>query len=243
MGFGPQVVDLNGDGYRDIITGSWPWQLYIFRGTGDSGFATAEPILAKDGSLLNAGKASVVHAAGWDDDGDLDLLVGNISGQIHFIPNEGTARSYAFGEKEPLSAGGSPIRVDVGDAGPFVTDWDGDGRRDLLTGTGRGDVWWYRNIGKKGHPQLAPGRELVNASRAKIGKRTKIAVADWNGDGFIPGLSSESLVRIEFDGTEAREAERFDMGKRIRAVEQGPNGAIWLLEDRKGGRLLKLTPR
>jgi len=67
--------------------------------------------------------------------------------------------------------------------------------------------------------------------------------ADWDSNGFIPGLSSESLVRIEFDGTEAREAERFDMDKRIRAVEQGPNGGIWLLEDESGGRLLKLTPR
>jgi glucose/arabinose dehydrogenase len=67
--------------------------------------------------------------------------------------------------------------------------------------------------------------------------------ADWQGDGFIPGLSSESLLRIEFDGESAREAERFDMGKRIRDVEQGPNGAIWLLEDGSSGRLLKLVPK
>jgi glucose/arabinose dehydrogenase len=32
------------------------------------------------------------------------------------------------------------------------------------------------------------------------------------------------------------------MGKRIREVEQGPKGAIWVLEDRKDGRLLRLTP-
>ncbi|WP_449284117.1 PQQ-dependent sugar dehydrogenase [Luteimonas qiangzhengi] len=68
---------------------------------------------------------------------------------------------------------------------------------------------------------------------------------DWNGSGFIGGLSSESLVRIEFDGESAREAERFDMGTRIREVEQGPDGAIWLLEDGgrgANGKLLKLTP-
>ena len=65
---------------------------------------------------------------------------------------------------------------------------------------------------------------------------------DWQGDAFIPGLKSEALVRVEVDGDSAREAERFDMKKRIRAIRQGPNGAIWLLEDRKGGRLLKLTP-
>lgn len=69
---------------------------------------------------------------------------------------------------------------------------------------------------------------------------------DWKGSAFIGGMSSMSLVRIEFDGDSAREAERFDMQRRIREVEQGPDGAIWLLEDgtRNGqGWLLKLTPR
>lgn len=68
---------------------------------------------------------------------------------------------------------------------------------------------------------------------------------DWTGDGFIGGLSSESLVRVEFGDGTAKEAQRFDMGQRIREVEQGPDGAIWLLEDQRGGgggRLLKLTP-
>jgi glucose/arabinose dehydrogenase len=68
---------------------------------------------------------------------------------------------------------------------------------------------------------------------------------DWNGNGFIGGLSSASLVRVEFSGSGAREAQRFDMGKRIREVEQGPDGALWVLEDERngsGGRLLKLAP-
>lgn len=71
------------------------------------------------------------------------------------------------------------------------------------------------------------------------------AFPDWQGDGLIGGLSSQALVRIEFDGVEAKEAERFDMGQRIRGVEQGPAGAIFLLEDQSdgaGGRLIKLTP-
>lgn len=70
--------------------------------------------------------------------------------------------------------------------------------------------------------------------------------ADWQGDAFIGGLSSKALVRVEIDGDIAREAARYDMGQRIRAVEQGPDGALWLLEDQKdgdGGRLLKLTPK
>ena len=67
---------------------------------------------------------------------------------------------------------------------------------------------------------------------------------DWRGNAFIGGLSSRLLVRVEFDGETAREAERFRMDRRIRAVAQGPHGAIWVLEDQRivgGGRLLRLS--
>ncbi len=63
----------------------------------------------------------------------------------------------------------------------------------------------------------------------------------WTGNIFIGGLSSQSLIRVAVNGDTAREAERYAMGTRIREVEQGPDGALWLLED--GGRLLKLTPK
>jgi len=66
---------------------------------------------------------------------------------------------------------------------------------------------------------------------------------DWKGNAFAGGLSSQSLVRIQFEGDCAREAERFAMGQRIRGVRQGPDGALWVIEDGKGGRLLKLTPK
>jgi glucose/arabinose dehydrogenase len=90
-------------------------------------------------------------------------------------------------------------------------------------------VWW--------NPVISPS-SLVFYSGEEF--------PQWRGNAFIGGLSSESLVRIEIDGEAAREAERFDMGRRIRAVEQGPDGAIWLLEDGRAGRggegyLLKLT--
>ena len=65
----------------------------------------------------------------------------------------------------------------------------------------------------------------------------------FKGHGFAGGLSSQALVRIQFNGITGREAERYAMGKRIREVEQGPDGAIWVLEDGAGARLMKLTPK
>jgi glucose/arabinose dehydrogenase len=64
----------------------------------------------------------------------------------------------------------------------------------------------------------------------------------WQGSALIAGLASRAIIRVEIDGNTAREAERYDLGARIREVEQGPDGALWVLEDRDGGRLLKLTP-
>jgi glucose/arabinose dehydrogenase len=63
----------------------------------------------------------------------------------------------------------------------------------------------------------------------------------WRGSAFVGGLASTALIRIAFDGVVPREAERWDMSTRIRAVMTGPDGAIWILEDGSGGRLLRLT--
>lgn len=69
---------------------------------------------------------------------------------------------------------------------------------------------------------------------------------DWKGSAFLGGLGAKALVRVKLDGESATKADQWDMGARIREVEQGPDGAIWLLEDERAGsqgRLLKLTPK
>jgi glucose/arabinose dehydrogenase len=64
---------------------------------------------------------------------------------------------------------------------------------------------------------------------------------DLKGTVLIAGLASRAIIQVAIDGDDAREVNRFKMDNRIREVEQGPDGAIWVLEDRDGGRLLKLT--
>jgi len=82
--------------------------------------------------------------------------------------------------------------------------------------------------------------------------------SDWQDNGLIGGLSSQALIRVRFERAEldntgapasdeametvATEAERYSWGKRIREVEQGPDGAVYVLEDQDGGRLVKLEP-
>lgn len=64
----------------------------------------------------------------------------------------------------------------------------------------------------------------------------------WKGSGFIGALSGQALVRVTLNGERAAKADRWDMGARIRWVGQGPDGAIYLLEDGESGRLLRLAP-
>ena len=69
---------------------------------------------------------------------------------------------------------------------------------------------------------------------------------EWKGSAFLGGLGAKALVRVKLDGENATKADQWDMGARIREVEQGPDGAIWLLEDGyrgSEGRLLKLTQK
>lgn len=236
-------MDLDDDGHNDLISGSWPGEIFIFKGTEDGSFKAPEMIKDKDGEIINigggiredrsgmghiliagnakfertsegtfvnyhgkrfkstpekpyaiTGTASTAHAADWDGDGDYDLIIGDIRGNVYLLPNEGTARSYAFGKEEHLRAGGRPINVLRG-AGPFAANWDNDGDLDLLVGADDGSVSLYRNTGSAESPELAAPVQLVPPGEkgsgtqapkdVRRGTRSKICVVDWNGDGLL----------------------------------------------------------
>jgi hypothetical protein len=60
-----------------------------------------------------------------------------------------------------IEAAGKPIDTEIGHAAPFVGDFDGDGKRDLLVGQfGQGILWIYRNEGTDARPKLAAGRKF-----------------------------------------------------------------------------------
>lgn len=87
------------------------------------------------------------------------------------------------------------------------------------------------------NPAISPGGLMIYSGDMFKG---------WKGNAFLGGLGATALVRVTLDGENAAKADQWNMGARIREVEQGPDGAIWLLEDGNNGsegRLLKLTPK
>jgi len=85
-------------------------------------------------------------------------------------------------------------------------------------------IWWT--------PSISPGALLIY---------TGDKFPQWKGDALVGALSGEALIRIDIDGDKARKADHWPMGERIRAVDQGPDGSVYLLEDM--GRLVRLDPR
>lgn len=189
-------MDLDADGKSDIISGSWPGEIYWFRREDSGEFARGVQLKDRDGELIQVGHATSPFAVDWDGDGDLDLVVGNLIGEIHLLTNEGIGRAPAFGKPERILAEGKAIKIREGDAAPVVADWDGDGRVDLLVGTEAGNVFWFRNVGTARTPRLEGPKVLVRESPlgwgddgkrkpGDWGLRVKICVTDWNGDGRL----------------------------------------------------------
>ncbi len=186
-------MDLDGDGRSDVISGSWPGEIYFFRRQHDGKFAAGVQLKDKDGKPLNVGSASAPFAADWNGDGAPDLIVGTVLGEVWFIPNESKGKELVFGTPRRLEAAGQPIKVS-GDAAPIVADWDGDGKPDLIVGADDGSVGWYRNTGTAKEPKLEAAQQLVGKSPIGWGSddkrgprdwglRVKPCVFDWEGTG------------------------------------------------------------
>jgi hypothetical protein len=135
----------------------------------------------------------------WDDDGLIDLVVGESHGHIFWWPNRGTPRRPAFPYCRFLfDAEGLPVDAGMA-AAPKVVDWDGDGRKDLLVGAEWNRLLYYRNVGSNRERKIAyqglvraDGQTLalpvtpVAEASAAIFKRDYYPVletVDWDGDG------------------------------------------------------------
>ena len=86
-------------------------------------------------------------------------------------------------------------------------------------------VWW--------NPSISPAGLIIY---------TGDLFPQWKGDALLGALSGDALIHVKIRGDRASKADQWDMGHRIREVQQGPRGEVYLLEDGGGARLLRLEP-
>jgi len=182
--------DFDADGDMDVLSGSYPGELYLFRRNADGSFEDGETLKDRDGEPIKADKASTVFMADWDADGDLDMVLGSIRGDVYLVINEGAAKAPEFGKPTKLD-----LDLAGSNSGPIVADWDGDGLADLLVGVSDGSAHWLRNVGTAEKPEFASSETLVeksafgfrfeNRKPGQWGARVKLCATDFNGDGRL----------------------------------------------------------
>jgi hypothetical protein len=136
---------------------------------------------------------SVPSTADWNDDGLLDLIVGEggAEGKVRVYTNIGTASAPAFDGYAYAQAGTTDlVEPGAGCLGVFprVVYWDADGKKDLITGRSDGTIRLYTNTNTDAAPIFDTGTFLqVGAPGSKIdidvGSRATPVVVDWNQDG------------------------------------------------------------
>ena len=205
-------MDWNNDGKKDLLSGDTKGQVWLFLNVGTE----KEPVLASGVRLEADGKPIVgnrpvyrgsdgkihtetdpeklmgiyskVHFADWDGDGLRDLLVGQ-SGpnerDLLFYKNIGTQSEPKLAKPEPLELPGPKMSR----PSPYVVDWDGDGKLDMLFGTERPSLYFFRNTGTQQNPKLEKGKPLkLEGDGFSKGYRCRIDVTDWNSDGKLDVL-------------------------------------------------------
>ena len=186
-------------------------------------------------------------AIDWNQDGHLDLIVGDEDGRVAFIENTGKFTS----DRTPVFLPPRYFQQEAAElkfgalATPFGFDWDGDGDMDLLSGNTAGYVGWFENLSGAGvaKPKFAAPRHLrVNGQPLRIMARengsiqgpaeakwgyTTFTVADWDGDGR-PDLVVNSILGdvVWYRNTGTRQAPALTPAQPIEVEWNGPQPSL-----------------
>lgn len=198
--FSPNLVDVTGDGFPDLVSGSWySRSALVFEGCAAHTFAPPKDLVPfeRRGALVDDG--STVALGDWDGDGDTDLVSCDHWGELHLLTNLASARTCArFDAGRALRASDEELTADW-EGAPRIVDWNGDGLADLVLGAADGSLRLFpgRKGGELGVPTFLlspPDREAVLVPDRTRGwsvfaqrpqRSLRPCVGDWNHDGRL----------------------------------------------------------
>jgi hypothetical protein len=237
----PAPGDVDGDGLLDVVIGviggafgpsrSSVDNLYLLRQESPGEWRTVTSRLIP---MIDVGSESTPTLGDIDGDGDLDLLIGNRIdpgnnkvANIFWYENVGTATEPSFVERGTLPG---PHEFQ---SAPVLVDLDGDGLLDLVVGSWRDQVQFWRNTGTAG----APAWTLADTALVTItrGSNTTPALADIDGDGLLDLVIGESTGQVNlYRNVGTRTQPSFELvSDNFQAIDVGRRSAP-LLADLSG---------
>jgi uncharacterized protein (DUF2141 family) len=171
----PAFGDLDGDGDRDAIVGTWLDELAYFRNDAEDGGIRLS-LVDSAFVALTRGRNAAPALGDLDGDGDLDLVVGEASGELNYYRNDGTREEPVF-----VLESDSWMGIDVGQRSfPVLEDTDGDGDLDMLVGAESAGILLFLNEGTREAPSF---RQVPGGLPVPHFGHAAPAFADLDGDG------------------------------------------------------------
>jgi hypothetical protein len=184
LGLKPTFGDMDGDGDEDMILGDIAGNLHYLENTAPIGQVASFPSAIQNYFGIDVGQSSAPTIADIDRDGKLDLVVGEIMGNLKYYHNTGTASAANFSATPDDTHWGA---VDVqaqcctGYSVPFIFTNPETGQYDLLAGSMEGEILYFKGF----EAELGDTFLLDQANFGNIieGGRTSIIGRDLTGDG------------------------------------------------------------
>ncbi len=171
----PVVEDWNDDGKKDLLVGSMDGTIKIYLNKGPDSVPDFDSsyLLQADGKDFNIGSRSAPRVYDWNKDGLKDLLIGEMEGYVYYLKNVGTNSAPIFHKSEKLFLrSGDFLRYPDPSGNPrsrvFVTDWNNDGRDDILLGGRDGRVILYLAATKPSPSPIVLAKRTWNQLKERI---------------------------------------------------------------------------
>lgn len=167
-------------GIHDLLLGDQNGYVTLYRniGTKESPRYDAGTKIKAGGKVIQVKWPSVPYLVDWNEDGKMDLLVGDGSGYLHLFLNQGSGE---FAPGVYVKAGRKDLNVGSY-ASPCVVDWNEDGKKDLVMGNDKRRIYVFLNEGTNEQPIFREPFEL-NGGSLDVGSVSSPDVVDWDGDG------------------------------------------------------------
>ncbi len=195
----PFIVDYNNDGTNDLLVGNGEGSLLYYANQGN----TAQPVFSSptmledsEGSTIEVDSYCTPCVVDWNEDNLKDILLGSGSGAVTVYLNQGSDSDPLFVSSQPIEVEEEALNVG-GFSAPFVADWNGDGKKDLLVGDGEGYVHFYLSSADEEESRFVKsGKVQVGGQELMVEGPAGPFLVDWNQDGKDELLIGSSDGRI-----------------------------------------------